>query len=319
MTIGWIALSAALLAAAVCSCGGGGGGESSAIEAQIDDLFGDAAFGTLNRDMARRILETPPAEDGPFYMVNYIRHREHAEYPDGRSSDLTGPEADAIYGQLVFPILLSIGAQPIYVGNVETPLVDRDGAGWDQVTVVLYPSRAQLVSMLGRDDFRAAAEHKYAGVERSTILVTDLAAPLLPDELRRVDLASLPFPSTPADPPVTVVHLIDFNDVAQFADGRETDLTGREALELYERARTPQALPLGVRPGIRLAVIGELVGDGRPWEEFRINNFPSRAAFQQLITAESLDQAGIENREAALHETYALLVAPLINQVGYLE
>lgn len=219
----------------------------------------------------------------------------------------------------MFPILLSIGAQPIFVGNVEMPLIDRDAAGWDQVTVVLYPSRAQLVAMLGREDFKAAAAHKFAGVERSTILVTNLATPPLPDELRRVDLAALPFPPNPEDPPVTVVHLIDFNEVARFADGRETDLTGREALDLYEQARTPQAFPLGVRPGVRLAVEGGLVGDGRAWEEVRINNFPSRAAFRELITKESLDAANVENREAALAETYALLVAPLINQVGYLE
>jgi hypothetical protein len=311
------ALRGVLLAGALCACGGGS--ERSDVDARIDALFGDGPFGTLNRDTARRLLEVAPADDGPFYMVNLIRHRERAEYPDGRPTDLTGAEADAIYGAHVLPILLSIGAQPIYVGDVEVRLIDRDGAGWDQVTVVLYPSRAQLAAMLARDDFQAAAEHKIAGVERSTILVTDLASPLLPEELRRVDLAALPFPPTPADPPVTVVHLIAFNGVAQFADGRETDLTGREALELYEQARTPQAFPLGVRPGIRLAVEGELIGDGRPWEEVRINNFPSRAAFTHLISAESLDQAGIENREAALADTYALLVAPVINQVGYLD
>jgi hypothetical protein len=306
---------AVLLAAALAGCGGG----SSDVDARIDALFGDVPFGALNREVARGLIDVRPEADGPFYMANFIRHRERAQYRDGRPTDLTGAEADAIYGAQVLPILLSIGAQPIYVGDVEVWLIDPDGAGWDQVTVVRYPSRAQLVAMLERDDFRAAAEHKIAGVERTTVLVTNEAPSPLPEELRRVDLAVLPFPPTPEDPPVTVVHLIDFNDVAQFADGRETRLSGREALELYERARTPQAFPLGVRPGIRLAVEGELIGDGRPWEEVRINNFPSRAAFTQLISAESLDQAGIENREAALADTYALLVAPVINQVGYLE
>ncbi len=50
----------------------------------------------------------------------------------------------------------------------------------------------------------------------------------------------------------------------------------------------------------------------------RVNNFPSRAAFAQLTTKESLDHAGYENRVAGLADTYALLVAPLINKAGYL-
>ena len=151
------------------------------------------------------------------------------------------------------------------------------------------------------------------------VLVSEALPSALPESFRRVDFSTVPFPPTPEDPPVTVVHVIDFNEVAQYADGRETELTGREALALYEQARASQALPLGVRPGIQLAVEGELIGDGRTWEEIRVNNFPSRAAFAQLVTAESLDQAGFENREAAIADTYAMLVAPVRSRVGYLD
>lgn len=170
-----------------------------------------------------------------------------------------------------------------------------------------------------RADYRAAAVHRIAGVERMLALLTEAREAPLPDALRRVNFARLPFPPTPDDPPVTVLHLMDFNDIARFADGRETTLSGREAMNLYEQGRAPQALPLGIRPGIKLTVTGQLIGDGRPWEEFRINNFPSRAAFAELTTSESLHQAGIENREAALADTYALLAAPTVNLVGYLE
>jgi hypothetical protein len=240
-------------------------------------------------------------------------------YADGRETDLTGAEADAVYGSLVLPILASIGAEVVYVANVERSLIDPDGAAWSQVAVVRYPSRAQLVAMLERQDFRDAAAHKVAGIERTIVLVTEPVEPSLPADLRRGDLSAVPFPPTPDDPPVTVFHLLDFNDIAQYADGRETDLAGREAMALYEQGRAPQAFPIGVRPGIVLAVEGELVGDGRPWEEVRVNNFPSRATFAQLITDESLEDAGIVHREAALADTYALLAAPIVNGVGYLD
>jgi hypothetical protein len=313
LTRRWLAALVLVLAALGC-----GDAPSSDVDARIDALFGNPPFGTVNRTEARRILETTPEEDGPFFLVNFIEHRAHAEYRDGRATDLTGAEADALYNLAVLPMLAEIGAQPFYVGSVERFLLPGDGAAWSQIAVVLYPSRARFVEMISRPDFRDAVVHKVAGVERTIVLVAHAAADQLPEALRRLDLTKLPYPPTAADPPVNVVHLIHFNDIAQYADGRATTLTGREALDRYEQHRTPQALPLGVRPAIKLEVEAELIGDGRVWDEVRINNFPSRAAFQQLVTRESLDAAGYEDREAALADTYALLAAPLVNQVGYL-
>ena len=40
-----------------------------------------------------------PGPDGPIYMVNLLKFKEHAEYEDGRETDLSGHEAYQIYGQ----------------------------------------------------------------------------------------------------------------------------------------------------------------------------------------------------------------------------
>ena len=37
-------------------------------------------------------------DDGPVYMTNLFKFREHAEYQDGRETDLTGIEAYQLYG-----------------------------------------------------------------------------------------------------------------------------------------------------------------------------------------------------------------------------
>ena len=142
----------------------GCGDATSPLDARIQNLMGRAPFGALNWTEARRIFTTPPAEDRPFFMVNLIRHRERATYRDGRPTDLTGAEADTLYGSLVLPILADIGAMPVFVTGVDRGLIDADGAGWDQVAVVRYPSRAAFVDMLERPDFREAAVHKVAGV-----------------------------------------------------------------------------------------------------------------------------------------------------------
>lgn len=264
------------------------------------------------------MLEVPPEEDGPFYMVNLIRHRERAQYPDGRETNLTGAEADRVYGSLILPILAEIGARPVFVSDVETNLIDDGSGAWTQIGVVLYPSRAAFFDMLEREDFRAAADHKDAGVEKSLVLVGRLDGEPFPDAFFEVDLANLPTPPTPEDQPIAICHLLDYHDIAQYADGRETTLTGREAIGLYEQGRQDQdVLGLGVRPALWLLIDGELVGDGRQWDEFRVNYFPNRATFFQIANADSLEEAGVEHREAAINDTYTQLTDPLLSEIGY--
>jgi hypothetical protein len=296
----------------------GCGDAAPGLDAKIHDLMGRATWGSLNLEEARRLFTTPAAEDRPFVLVNLIRHRERAAYRDGRPTDLTGAEADAIYGGLVLPILAEIGAMPVFVAEVDRNLIDADGAGWDQVAVVRYPNRAAFTAMIQRPDFRAAAVHKVAGVERSTVLVGEERPLPWPDEFRRLDLSAVPYPPTAADPPIAVVNVLDYRERAAYADARETDLSGREAMALYEQSRAAQAFPLGVRPGALFAVEGELYGDGQAWEEVRINVFPSRATLDALISREALDQAGYEHRVAGVERTYTMATAPIVNAFGYL-
>ena len=289
------------------------------IDERIQRLFPDEySFGTVDRDQVRRMLEIPAEEDRPFYMVNLIQFREHAEYPDGRETDLTGAQADAIYASQILPILLDIGARPVFVAEVSANLASGDGTAWDQVSVVLYPSRARFFEMLEREDAQAATVHKDAGVGKTLVLVSEVEGEGIPDELRRVDLTTVPIPPTPEDPPISVIHLHGYHERAQYADGRETDLTGREAMQLYQQGRASQnVVALGIRIGLRLQIEGEFIGDGRNWSEFRINNFPNRTTFLQVASQESLEEAGIEHWDAAIRDAYSMLTAPLLTEVGY--
>ncbi|MEO1171512.1 MAG: hypothetical protein AAFX94_05595, partial [Myxococcota bacterium] len=63
----------------------------------LDSEAGQALFssGNFNEDQVARMIAAPT--DGPFYMFNLIRYREMAVYADGRETDLTGREADALY------------------------------------------------------------------------------------------------------------------------------------------------------------------------------------------------------------------------------
>lgn len=315
---------AIVCALALIGCGDGSQPPSSTepadpIAERIQRLFPeDPPFGATNRDQVRRMMEVPPEEDGPFYMLNLIQHREVAEYPDGRETSLSGAEADALYGAQILPILSEIGARPVFVSDVELNLIDPDGSGWTRVAIVRYPSRAAFFGMLEREDFQSGSIHKVAGVEKTIVMVAHREGDPFPDEFYDVDLESLPTPPTPEDQPIAICHILDYHDTAQYADGRETTLTGREAMALYTQGRSDQdVLGLGVRPGLWLEIEGELLGRGSQFEEFRVNNFPNRDTFFQIANAESFDDAGGEHRIAAIKETYTQVTVPLINEDGY--
>lgn len=321
------AVSLALLMLGAMACGPGDPSDSAdsaahdaavpdAIDLRIDRLFGDGpGFGTLDRSLVRAMMTLPAADDGPFFMCNLIALRDRAAYPDGRETDLTGAEANALYGQLVLPILSDIGARPVFVAEVETQL-QGDGAPWAQVGVVRYPSRAAFFDMLERDDFRAAAVHKTAGVARTLVMPAGAVDMGTPESFLDVDLESLPYPPTANDPPIAIVHLYDFREQAVYEDGRDTELTGAEAVGLYEQGRAGQGvLELGVRPALWLAIEGALYGDGRSFDELRVNLFPSRAAFAQV--AATSEDAGIVHRTAGLADLYSMVTRPVLNEYGY--
>lgn len=264
------------------------------------------SYGEVNADELRRILTIE--DDRPFYMFNLIRYREHALYPDGSNANLTGRQADARYEEAALPILESFGARVAFAADVEESLIGGDE--WDRVAIARYASRAAFFSMIQSPAFQAASIHKEAGVERSIVIVTEDVSITLPPELA-FDPGSVPFPPTEDDPVRAVVHLIRYNDVAQYPDGRPTSLTGREAMELYQAATAPRALPLGIRPALNLEIEGVFVGDGRQWDEARVNLFPSRETFDQL-NAQPGREEDLQHRLAAIDETYALMTIPVI-------
>lgn len=278
---------------------------------------GNPSFGALDTEGVRRLLDVTPEEDEPFFMVNFIQHREKAIYPDGRETDLTGAQADNLYGtQMMSRVLPAHGARLVFGAPVELNLQRTDDTLWDVVGVVRYPGREGFVSMLESEDFQEIVVHKDAGVEKTLVM---FATPIdlgLPEDHLAVDLDSVPTPPAPGDPVTAIVHLYSFRDKAEYADGRETDLTGKEAVYLYSAGRQEQGVQdLGVRPALWLDIRGSFLSDDRTWHEVRVNLFPSRSTFWQV--ASTADDAGIVHRTAGLADLYTLVTSPVLNEYGY--
>ena len=266
------------------------------------------SFGQINPEQMARMAN--PAEDGPFYMINLIQFREKAVYPDGRETDLTGEEANNLYRPI--DILEEIGAEPVFMAQVEKMRLG-DGTQWDLVAIVRYPSRRAFVRMTQRPDFQARSVHKDAGVGKTIVMVSHLVDLPTPEGSTPPEAA---YPATADDRPFEMIHVLRYRDAARYEEGStEPAISGREAMEKYGAAAGSVAGPMGVYPTAWFKIEGVLIGDGRPWDEVRINHFPSHATLAKHLESRVRTEAQ-RHRAAALEDTYAIQARPLINRLG---
>tara|TARA_B100000965_G_scaffold374449_1_gene365755 strand:- start:634 stop:1065 length:432 start_codon:yes stop_codon:yes gene_type:complete len=118
-------------------------------------------------------------EDKPIFMVNLLKFKEKAEYPDKRETELTGKEAYAIYGKEVAGHLEKVGGKPIFGANVERLMLGEVEDLWDQVAVAMYPSRKAMLKMITDPDYIESAQHRVAGLEGQLNIETSIDDNLL--------------------------------------------------------------------------------------------------------------------------------------------
>lgn len=104
-------------------------------------------------------------EDKPIFMVNLLKFKDKAQYPDKRETVLTGEEAYAIYGQEVTVHLAKVGGKPIFGGNVDRLMLGEVEDLWDKVAIAMYPSRKAMLEMIMDPEYIESAQHRAAGLE----------------------------------------------------------------------------------------------------------------------------------------------------------
>lgn len=103
-------------------------------------------------------------KDGPVVMVNLLKFREKAAYPDGRDAHLSGQEAYMRYGAEVAKIISNLGGKMIFGGTVDGLMLGECEELWDQVALVEYPSRAAFLEMVMSPEYHAIEVHREAGL-----------------------------------------------------------------------------------------------------------------------------------------------------------
>ena len=245
---------------------------------------GGPSFGSFNAELAAELAGSE--ETGPFFMINLIDFRDQAEYADGRETDLTGRQANDLYGATGVQQLFEGGMRPAFSGNVAPEQVSPPDPAWEQVAIARYPSYADFFALTSNPAFQEGVEHKDAGVETSTVIATNRVVDPPP-------AAELPA----GDAPVVLFEL--YSHSGEGTPDRPDSLTAY--LDRLGHLATSKA---GVSLGTYEAV-GTLIGDGREWDEAHLWWFPDRADLDELLADPDLTELTAA-RDADLDDRYRL-------------
>lgn len=110
---------------------------------------------------------------GPIQMLNLIRFRAQAAYPDDHPNagdGLSGAEAYRLYGKAAGPVLKRVGGRQLWLARPEFTLIGPESERWDMALVAEYPSPDAFAAMIRDPEYREAVKHRQAAVADSRLV-----------------------------------------------------------------------------------------------------------------------------------------------------
>ena len=114
--------------------------------------------------------------------------------------------------------------------------------------------------------------------------------------------------------PVEMLNLLKFKERAEYEDGRETSLSGREAYQLYAEKMVPFVTGKGGRvlhtAEAKLLMIGD---GGLAWDMVAIVEYPSAEGFAKIIQEPEVAEFAVHRTAGLAHQ---LLIACSADSLG---
>ncbi len=91
-----------------------------------------------------------------------------------------------------------------------------------------------------------------------------------------------------------MLNLLKFKEKAEYADGRETDLTGEQAYAIYSEAVSKLLLEFGGAPMFGASVERLMLGQVEElWDMVAIAMYPSRGAMMEMMRSPKMQEIGV--------------------------
>jgi uncharacterized protein (DUF1330 family) len=111
--------------------------------------------------------------DTPIHMLNLLRFRDLAAYPDGHECEgkgWTGAQAYAEYGRTSDPIFKSVGGGIVWRGTMEAMVTGPSDKNWELAFIASYPNAAAFLAMIVNPAYKVAVVHRQAAVLTSRLI-----------------------------------------------------------------------------------------------------------------------------------------------------
>lgn len=117
-------------------------------------------------------------DDTPINMVNFLRYRDLAEYPDGHDhagKGWSGRRAYEEYGRAIAVPFTKVGAKVIWRGAFQATTIGAADEVWDDLLVVEYPSAKAFLQMISDPEYQAGGVNRTAALADSRLFRTQPA------------------------------------------------------------------------------------------------------------------------------------------------
>jgi hypothetical protein len=91
------------------------------------------------------------------------------------------------------------------------------------------------------------------------------------------------------DGPIWMINLMKYRGVAQYADGRDSSITGRQADDLYAPIDT--LTEIGAKPVFVGDVDQQLLGDAPIWDRVAVVKYPTRRSFIDMQSRPKFEES----------------------------
>ena len=248
-------------------------------------------YGKADVKYAVRMMQLPPEEDGPVFMVNFMHYKKEADYGDSGEKGVSGREADDRYSPV--DVLGKIGAYVAFHGDV----VDQDGGSdvaWDRIGVVCYPTRKSFMDMQTRDDFKEKHVHKAAGMDKTFVIGSLPRAGMEPGDHRTQR---------------------EGRGIVAVSAHRALGDTSVDDLLAALAASRGIAASNGCAHGQWYDVEGTIMGDGRNWDVICFDAFPDVESFRAWRSAVGSDPTASVLHDPTRVDAYCVAVEPQIDRI----
>jgi aspartate/methionine/tyrosine aminotransferase len=190
--------------------------------------------------------------EGPIHMLNLVRLREHAAYPDGRKA--TGAEAYAAYGRDSATVFTQLGGKIVWRGKFELVLIGPTEERWDLCFIAQYPRVEAFVEMIRDPVYREAVKHRQAAVADSRLI---RLSPVAPGEHFGADANNSAWAGR--FPKNELISVLDVNRRFNLAESTSQDLTLGEIVDLAGGIEAVSGLKMGYGSSAGLARLRNVV------------------------------------------------------------